>query len=285
MKQAIIDIGSHSVRMLYPLEGKMRRLTCITRLREGMQNSALSIRSIRRTAGAVARFVQLARQKGLSPIAFATSAMREATNAELLVAFCHKALDVCVDIVCGEREAELAFLGAAQAQAGIIGVLDIGGGSTEVTWGENGKILTSLSFSVGTVRMTDMDVSAEETAGRTGDVLHACPAPPKGTLWKGMGGTITSLAAMDQQLEPYDETKVNGYVLTQACVRQWMENLQAMTLAQRMKLPGLQRQRAHVILAGVGILLGAMGALGMDSITACTNDNLDGYAMELAMRE
>jgi exopolyphosphatase/guanosine-5'-triphosphate,3'-diphosphate pyrophosphatase len=104
--------------------------------------------------------------------------------------------------------------------------------------------------------------------------LAAVPPPP---LWIGVGGTFTTLAAMDMQLPSFDRTLVEGYALREARVRHWAGVLADMPVEARRTLPGLQPQRADIVVHGIAVLLACFPLLGFDAITVSDQGNLDGY--------
>lgn len=278
---AIIDIGSHSVRMQYKDGDTDRRIIRITRLGENMREGRLSVRAMRRTASAIVALTLCARARGHRVFAFATSAMRDAVNRRQLMNCVERIAGVRIELLSGQQEAELAFSAVSEDTLQDIGALDIGGGSTEVIWGKEGKIRYAQSYNVGAVRLTGYELGHTELVALSAEAFAACPPAPEGMLWRGIGGTITSLAAMSQQLVPYDEKRVHGYMLEREAIEQWVKRLAGMSIPERMALPGLKSERGLVILAGSCILLGAMQALKIDRIAACTRDNLDSYAANL----
>ena len=110
------------------------------------------------------------------------------------------------------------------------------------------------------------------------------PEPIRAAVTKGIAvaGTATSLAAIDQQLEPYDPSKVDGYVLQLAGCEQMLSLLAELPLEQRRQVPGLHPDRAPMIVAGAAILIEAMRACGLDSIETSEADILYGAALNVA---
>ncbi|HEY8496645.1 MAG TPA: hypothetical protein VIK98_06415 [Limnochordales bacterium] len=179
-------------------------------------------------------------------------------------------------------------------------VVDVGGGSTEVVRGTaQGQVAGRASADVGAVRMTEATVrsdpvSAEDWRHLTAAIeqglaplwqallgdgpAEGAPAPAGGLL-VGVGGTVTTLAAMEQRLDPYDPDKVHGYRLSRSAVAVMLERMRAATVAQRRTWPGLQPQRADIILAGTAIVLAVMTRLGADSLLVSEADLLDGLIL------
>lgn len=275
--RAVMDIGSHSVRMLLDGEGMHRLYSTITRLGEGAGAGVLQAQAMQRTIDVVEEFHKIARRYGAEPVLFATSAVRDAENRQQFEMAIMDACQLPLRTLSGEEEAELALAGATMDLPDIpLGVVDIGGGSTEIVCGVNCNMRIASSFPVGAVRLTDRQLPVEEMISTAQESIRTAPKSPVYKRWRGIGGTISALAAMDMQLQVFDGKKVHGYRLHFDAVREWIERLAAMTPLERTRIPSLQPQRGKVILAGACVLLGAMRALSVPVIEACTLDNLQG---------
>ena len=282
-----IDVGSNSVRMMLACErnGQIfvlstHRIT--TRLLNGVQNGILSGESVERTAQAVAELCGIARSKGAHLIdAFGTSALRDAANRE---SFSDRTEELCglrVRLISGVEEAQLAYAGAAPS--GKCGVIDIGGGSTELIVGSDGQMLRAHSAQLGAVRLSgelcgredpeEMCALSEKRLRETVD--RVCTDLPD--KWIGVGGTITTLAAMTKKVERYSPDAIDDFALTPETVESWMHNLRRMPVEERRRLPGINPQRADIIVHGAAILLTVMRMTGADAVHACDHDNLEGY--------
>ncbi|MDO5435919.1 MAG: Ppx/GppA phosphatase family protein [Clostridia bacterium] len=291
MRTAVIGIGSNSVRMLIAdvNDGKMDRILRDregTRLFAGLDDRGfLSIESMRKTADAVARMVRGAVEEGAETVdIFATSASRDAANGREFIAMIEDMTGLRLQIISGEEEASLSFMGATGE--GLCGVIDIGGGSTELVVGEGADIRTAMSCQMGAVRLFNLlqingpedvpvvmaaatEILKEESA-RHPDM----PVPGK---WYGTGGTFTTLAAMIKCIRWTDRTYMHGTGITREDVRKYTELLSDMPLKERLKLPGLQPGRADIVVHGMCILLAVMEHLDIESITVSEYGNLDGY--------
>ena len=291
MLVAVIGIGSNSVRMLLAEVGggEMRR---IRRDREGTRLFAglsaqrcLSSGAMESTAAAVSRMAADARAAGAERIhLFATSATRDAANQAEFAALIAERAGLEMEICPGEREAALSFLGAAGR--GDCGVIDIGGGSTEVIVGEGTSLRCALSCQMGAVRLAGQypirdhgDLSYVEEAARSillaGLESHPTLSMPE--KWYGTGGTFTTLAAIVRQVHWTERTYMHGTVLTLLQVEQTARMLADMPLSARRELPGLQPNRADIIVHGMCILLACMRTLGIEEITVSEYGNLEGY--------
>jgi len=147
-----------------------------------------------------------------------------------------------------------------------------------------------VSTRMGSVRHTERHLhgdppAAEELAALADDarsIVEAdVPAEVRDRVDAGIAvaGTATSLAAIDQQLDPYDPERVHGYRLSRASCEALLERLARLTVAQRREVPGLHPDRAPTIVAGAGILLESMRACGLDEIEVSERDILHGAAL------
>ena len=221
---AAIDIGTNSVRLARGVMNDGR--FCMeqkdletTRIGEGTTTTdRLSDEPMRRTADAVAFFARQAADSGYALLgAYATSAVREAPNKDEFLALC-RARGVEVEVLSGHAESAVAYYGAAQGKAGVCAVADIGGGSTELSFGRDGRLEFGQSARVGAVRMREMfakdDGSLDDAAYDAllahvkSVLLPIAEKIPKGAALIGVGGTFTSLAAMQQRLTVYDPARV-----------------------------------------------------------------------------
>jgi len=296
-RRAAIDIGTNSVRLLVADVGDTapngtvrpidRRLT-ITRLGEGLHaGSLLTPDAAVRTAVVVEEYIARARDLDVGePVVAATYAVRAARNPETLLA----RLSVPVRVLGGDDEAALGFRGALLGlrelppQEAVV-VLDVGGGSVELTWGTGqGGIDGTVSLPIGCVVMTrraiahDPPVAAEieALAATLASALDPVLAPLRARANRliGVGGTVTTLAAMAQRLVPYDPDRVHGYALTAAAVEGLLESMRRLTLAERRRLPGLQPERADVIIAGTLVVGHVLASMHRSAITASEADLL-----------
>ena len=294
MRAAVIGIGSNSVRsLLADVSGgsftRLRRGREGTRLFAGLDAAGnLDRDSMNKTVAAVRRMASEAGQEGAEQLAiFATSAARDAANGAEFMAAVERETGVQLRIISGEEEAELSFLGASAAvSADRCGVVDIGGGSTEIAIGTPAGTELVFSCQMGAVRLyrrlrldrkEDM-LPVEVAAGEILDEhLRAYPGLVLPETWVGTGGTFTTLAAMILE-EPWtNRTHVHGTVITRGRIREIGEKLAGMKVEERRKLPGLQPSRADIVVHGICILLGVMDRLGMEQITVSEWGNLDGY--------
>jgi exopolyphosphatase/guanosine-5'-triphosphate,3'-diphosphate pyrophosphatase len=268
---AAIDVGTNTVRLLV-VRGQdsstisvLDRAQKITRLGQGLDSQLLEI-PMERTIVAIVNFVQRAQQFQPDRIdILITSAARQAKNGAEFCRQVRKAVGHDPKIISGATEAELTVKGVLGAvpvadENGVI--LDIGGGSTEIVEVMRGKVMKIESLEVGVVTLTEKyfhpsDPIPEADLERFRDdakkILEGLKFPSHIT-WVGTAGTITTLAALDQQMLKYDPRRINGYLLSGKSVSQWLEVLSSMPLDERRQLAGLEPGRADIIVAGVGFL-------------------------------
>ncbi|MBQ9210310.1 MAG: Ppx/GppA family phosphatase [Clostridia bacterium] len=294
-KVAVIGIGSNSVRMLVA-EVEEDGFTRLTRDREGTRLFAgldekgnLSPESMEKTATAVERMAISAGKIGCDKLhIFATSASRDARNGQVFLSLLREKTGVEPEIITGEEEAVLSFLGATDvaARGERCGVIDIGGGSTELVIGQGARIDLAISCQMGAVRLYRLlaingkeDMPAVEYAA--GEILrekwNTIQAPSVPGKWIGTGGTFTALAALSKGVHWTDRTYMHGYCLKKEKIRQIGETLAGMTPEQRLQLEGLQPSRADIVVHGICILLAVMSHLGAEEILVSEYGNLDGF--------
>lgn len=287
----IIDVGSNSHRLLAVAveNGQVTELArgkITTRMLSGLKDGAFTPEAIRKNLDAIAELKAMGERAGATRfLAFATSAMRDASNRQAVI---EAAAEIGVEmrVLSGEQEAELAYAGVGRA--GRIGVIDIGGGSTEILTGADGRVQGGGSAQMGAVRLTERlgeGASREALIAEAKRVLrpvYESAARISVERWIGVGGTVTTLAAMDLQMTEYDAARIQDYPVTRAGVGEALDRMLAMTLEQRRHIPGLQPQRADIICAGAAILLAFFELSGAEQVLASDSDNLMGYARRFA---
>ena len=259
----------------------------ITRLGEGLRATGrLHPAAAARTAAAVKEFVTLAAAAGArAPIVVGTHALRVARNPDELRA----RLPFSIETLSGVEEARLGYQGVLAGLRPLrsrtrLLVVDIGGGSVELTWGSRSRIARSLSLPIGAVVLTEQFLSHDPPLGTEIAALRTAVArtwPPhlsriaRGPVRMiGVGGTITTRAALDQRLDPYDPDRVHGYRLMRRAVDRITRLLLERTVAERRRLPGLQPERADIIVAGALVLQHLLARLRCRQITVSEADLL-----------
>jgi exopolyphosphatase / guanosine-5'-triphosphate,3'-diphosphate pyrophosphatase len=301
MRVAVVDMGTNSTRLLVAeVDGEVRELerrSTVTRLGRGVDTSSqLAAEAIEEVCDTVGEYISL--YEPLEPervAAIATSAVRDAENSGAFIAELRERFALDARILDGGEEARLTYLGACtgrQAANGTL-VVDIGGGSTELIVGTGPKMGFYASLQAGVVRHTERYISGDpptpsELEELAGDVHRLISAELEGqpivhaTDAVAVAGTPTSLAAIDQHLDPYDPERVHGYRLELDAVQHMLSELASMPLSERLEVKGLHRGRAPTIVAGVVILMEVMRAFGLSAIEVSEHDILYGAAIEAA---
>ena len=291
MRAAVIGIGSNSVRMLVAdIQGgllhQVHRDREGTRLFSGLgQDGNLSLDSMEKTLEAVAAMHAKAATLNVDKMnLFATSAVRDAGNQQQFSSMIQAKTGLALEVCTGEMEAALSFLGATAG--GRAGVIDIGGGSTEYVIGTGPKIECGISLQMGAVRLfrqypmqSSKDVPTVLEAAKEILLEGINPILKAGLpdAWVGVGGTFTALAAIIKGVPWMDKAQVKGCGITQSMAEDWLYRLADMPLEERLKLHGLQPQRADIMAHGTAILVTSMHELNIASITVSEFGNLDGY--------
>ncbi len=227
--------------------------------------------------------------------AIATSAVRDAENRGAFTGELRERFALNARILDGEEEARLTYLGANHDRTAgeETLVIDIGGGSTELVVGRGDDVSFHASLDAGTVRHTERHVQhdpaeAAELEDLANDVRSLIDKALAGSdfvraqVGIGVAGTPTSLAAIDQVLDPYDPDLVHGYRLSLDSIQRMYSQLAAKTLEERLAVTGLHAGRAPTIVAGVLILIQVMRAFGLSEIEVSEHDILYGAALEAA---
>ena len=304
---AVIDLGTNTTRLLIAevdgggLRERIRE-TEITRLGQGVDATGrLAEEAVERVAAAVGRYARTIEESGAgTTVAIATSAVREAADGAEFAALLAARHGIRPRTIDGAEEARLAFLGATAdraAGAGPLLVLDIGGGSTEYVVGRAGERPTfSVSTRAGSVRQTERHLhddppTPEQLAALRQEIRaiveEAVPDSARTATPSGIAvaGTATSLAAIEQRLEPYDPARVQGYPLRRDACERMLQTLAAKPLAERRRVTGLHPGRASTIVAGAAILVESMQAFGLAEMAASDRDILHGAALAVAAGE
>ena len=291
MIRAAITIGSNSTRSLVADVTDTLRVIHRgreeTRLMLGMDDEGFIIpRAMENTVMAVAQLHREALALGAQDIALmATSATRDAKNSDLFVSRLKEATGLDTRIISGQEEAALAFRAAAGNENCL--VIDIGGGSTELTYGEKGQILASRSAQVGASRllkiqpiecMEDADRILTIARGIIREALDGMLPDGKTFTMTGLGGSCTTCASLLMEREAHGE-EVEGVRVTIGDVRRFLHTLSPIMPAARAEFRGLPRSRVHHFPHGLCILLAIMEEAGMDTFTVSGRTNLDGYLL------
>ena len=282
MKIAAIDIGSNSVRLMMWADGKTlyKRLNT-TRLGEGLVSTGMmTVQAISRTATAIRDFTVQAKDEGAQRVyAFATAAVRSASNRADFLKQVKSVAGIDVDVISGGEEARIGILGALGNDDG--GIIDVGGASTEITVQRGGVRLYSHSANIGTVRLADACGRDKEALSRyiSGAIVEYGAVPAAGLTLYAIGGTATTMASVALGLEKYDPAIVDGTKVTLQAAERMAEDFLSMPVEDIKKVKGMEPRRADVIGGGCLLMCRIMEMLGIDSITVSEKDNLEGYVL------
>jgi exopolyphosphatase / guanosine-5'-triphosphate,3'-diphosphate pyrophosphatase len=300
---AVVDIGTNSTRLLIAdvEDGRVRELerrTNVTRLGEGVDATGrLGAAAMDRVLGTLEDYrAAIDALEAPEVVGVATSAVRDAENGEDFRAELRERFRIEARTIPGDEEARLTFRGATADRPGETEtlVIDIGGGSTEYVVGIPGADPGfHISSRLGSVRHTERHLhedppssdQLEELARDARRIVESeVPGEPRARVAEGIAvaGTATSLAAIDQQLDPYDPERVHGYELRLEACERMLGMLASLPLAERREVTGLNPDRAPTIVAGAAILVESMRAFGLDGMTASEADILHGAALEAA---
>ena len=301
---AVVDLGTNSTRLLVATvnDGRIEELerrTTVTRLGEGVDSSGrLESEAMARVFRTLTEYrAAIDEHDAEKVVAVATSAVRDSQNGEQFRSELASRFDIQARTISGDEEARLSFLGATSARppgGEPILMLDIGGGSTEFVVGVPGSTPTfHVSTRAGSVRQTERHLRNDPpnerqlaaVAGEVAAIIEAeVPRKIRQEAASGIAvaGTPTSLAAIDQELEPYDPARVHGYRLDRYAVEEILSHLAKIPLAARREITGLDPARAPTIVAGAIILREAMRAFDFDWIEASEADILHGAALDAA---
>lgn len=285
MIKAAIDIGTNSTRLLIarcsqdymvPLYSALET----TRIGEGLGITGfISPPALSRTLEALEGYMKKCREYGAVKLRIgATSAVRDAQNKGEVAQKVYEHTGIELEIFSGQKEAELSFLGAAMDFAPKdlsqqIMVLDIGGGSTELIYSQ-GDNIQFKSVNMGAVRLLE---NRELLAQMPKILWDLMPKEElQNPLLVGVGGTVTTVAAIKLGLEKYNPDLVHGSLLELSDIRAIGKELQKMSLEDRKKVKGLQPKRADIIPFGIIILEKVMELLGVGEIRVSEKDILYG---------
>ena len=303
MRVAAIDCGTNSIRLLIAdVDGggltDVVRVMKVVRLGEGVDVSgSLSPAAIERTWDAVSDYAAQIRAAGAQAVRMvATSASRDADNADVFVDGVLARLGEVPEVISGDEEAALSFAGAVSVLdvPGRVAVVDIGGGSTEFVVGDS-RVGASVSENVGCVRMTERHLRTDpptpaEIDAATTDIDAAVSHAMAVTGFEdadrivGLAGSVTTVAALAMGLPEYDSARIHGSRIPAREVHEVTAQMLAATRAQRAAEPVMHPGRVDVIGGGALVLDRILTLGGFDEVIVSEHDILDGIALSLAAR-
>ena len=296
MKIGTIDIGTNSMRLLIAdynngkIENRKKYINT-TRIGQGVDKEGyISEEALQRNINALEEFANICKVEECQAIyCMGTSALRDSKNGNIFVDRAKQKTNINVEIISGNEESNLGFMGVLEGldTDEQILVIDIGGGSTEFIVGDREGIKFAKSENVGALRMTEKflakdPIDTNEFSSMSkfiyGEIKDTIDYIKSKQIKKlvGIGGTITSLSAMNQELEVYSMEKIHNSEVSIKNIKDILQNLKQMTLNDKKTLKGLQPKRADIITAGVEILNIIMENLEIEKIIVSEYDNLEG---------
>ncbi len=298
MRIAALDIGTNTVLLFIADVGRgmlsvVRDVHAIARIGEGVDRTHYI------GEAAYQRFLSILRehQKTIAQfncdriVAAATSAMRDAENRDEIIHRTKLNTGIDIEILSGEEEAHLTYRGAivGMEHSGKTGVVDIGGGSTEISVGDGNAFTSGVSLDFGALRLTEryftnhpIPQDAREAASVfvKGSLRRTSFNPPTLAQLIAVAGTATTLAAMQQKLQAFDAAKVHGYTLRRNEIEYMLNTLFSTSTASLLeRFPSINKSRADILPAGTLILAEVMDYLGTSEITVSTQGLRYGIAL------
>ena len=283
-KVASIDIGTNTILLLIAeVEGEkitpLFEKETVVGLGKGVQkNGILMTEAMHRGLQTLSQYLERCQAMEVGKIfAVGTSALREAANSEDFLRLVKKKMNLSIEVISPEEEAQFSFLAVAKDLREVndtILVVDVGGGSTEFILGRGNQIGQWISLPLGSVRFTEQFLHSnpvreeewETMEKKIRELLAKIPHSQEPFLTVAVGGTATTLASVEQGLEEFVPEKIHHFVLKKEALRNQLLVYRSKTIDGRRKIPGLPGARADVILAGGAILYLAMEELNCPSV-------------------
>lgn len=298
MKIAAVDVGTNSTRLIivqFKNESYkvLERELTITRLGEGVdENNFLKKEAIERTVNALQKYDQKINKYNVKHTkVVGTSALRDVNNKDDFIKLLREKTSLKLKIISGNKEAKYIYKGVkTDISNKDLLIIDIGGGSTEFIWKKKNKIIEK-SLNIGAVRLTERIIEDNKKPltkknyrsliQEINNVLENNNITEvKINNLIGVGGTITTLAAMNLGLEIYDSKKIHKHILEKRDVDRIFNKLSQSSFVERKKMTGLNEKRADIIIAGVVILKVIMEMLAINDIQISERDILFGLIDE-----
>jgi exopolyphosphatase/guanosine-5'-triphosphate,3'-diphosphate pyrophosphatase len=319
MKRASIDIGTNTVRLLIAevVDGSIDSIKpllikrAITRLGGGYsEKHGITSEARERTVKVLEEFASVIEAEGVESVTVsATSVMRRAVNSDDIIREVKERTGLEIEMITGETEARLSMLGVLSVLSqprptGTSLTIDIGGGSTEfiasASVSNSNEIKGLWSLDLGVVHLSEeflksdpptesellkMEAEIEGAFGVLKARMKADGVEPEsysteaGALFIGTAGTITTLAALEMDLDEYDPERINNYCLNIESVEDIFDRLRRIKIAGRKRIAAIEKGREDLIVAGTAVALGAMRAFGFDNLLVSDAGLLEGLLL------
>jgi len=304
-RMASIDIGTNTIRLLITdidEANKPERILTersTTRLGEGfVKNGDISSKAIERSIRVLKGYLNLANKCNVKKtLAGATSVVREAANRDEFQRKVYQNTGLEVQVLSETEEARITLMGVLSVIDTVLDralVIDIGGGSTEFIITQGRNLIAAHSLDLGVVYLTERFIQSDppsplELKNLIRFIDNRLSYAKKYTLESqaglsfsslvGTAGTITTLAAINQGMSAYNPDKINRYILTRESVEGIYDMLKVLTPAERRILPGVEKGREDIIIAGTIVVLSIMGVFGFDEMIVSDYGLLEGLIL------
>jgi exopolyphosphatase/guanosine-5'-triphosphate,3'-diphosphate pyrophosphatase len=278
----------------------------ITRLGQGVDAThVLAAEALERTFAALRDYRMTMDRHGVAKSrVVATSAVRDADNAQEFMSGVERITGERPEVLSGDEEGRLSFAGAtAHLEHAVIGaspvlVVDIGGGSTELSvgrpaGGDQGPEVATRSLDIGCVRVSErffaqdppprevMQQARQAVTDVIDGARRVLPALQPDSLLVGLAGTVSTLASLAQGVEVYERARIHHTRLSRRDVERWLHVLASEDSVSRLARPGMDEGREDVIVGGVLILAVVMSVFDLGDCLVSEDDILDGLAASL----
>lgn len=303
---AAIDTGSNTFRLLIA-EVKDNRIIDVysdrrvTRLGTGVgQNGKLKEENIEISGKVMKEFSSIIRKHGVKHIrAIATSALREAANANIFITRVYNDTGMKIEIISGDKEADLTLKGILASFSELILswhsllIFDIGGGSTEWILYKDKKTVDKGSAPLGVIKLAEKFLKSDPISNidikTMNDEITSCLKTLEirirerlddRALYIGTGGTFTTIASIDLGLENYEREKIHLHTISFDRLNEINKMLVSLPLEERKKIKGLEPERADLIIPGVQFTINVMAFFNFNELTVSDYGILEGIILE-----
>jgi exopolyphosphatase/guanosine-5'-triphosphate,3'-diphosphate pyrophosphatase len=295
MKYASIDIGTNSVLlMIAKIKDRIEEVydtAVITRLGEGLkQTGALSTEAMERTLNVLRHYKAIAGKSQVSDVfCVGTAALREAQNRDIFLERAREQLSLDIRVISEREEAFYTYLSVHQnlLDEDDVIILDIGGGSTEIIFGNRENIIDYISLPVGSVKLTEMFIKHDPPLDNEISLLRdfiqsILKLPFKRNIQSvvGTAGTVTTLGSISKGLCEWDKKQIHGLTLKCKRIDEVVHHLLTKTISERSKLPGMEKGREDIIPQGIILLQEIMRHVGAEALMIDANGVRHGLLCE-----